>query len=400
MRKTLLALLLLAAAGCSAPPSSSAGSVKATALSVGGPSAQQLARGRWVQVPTAPIRLCDARSVWDGRDLVVIEPGFPPCRPAAAAYDPRANAWMPLAAPPRSISADPVAAWGGGQLLLVSPVSGTAFTWSPATGRWHQIATVLSAGAVSARWTGHGFLVITLSTITANRGTAKAFALTAGRWTRLPDLPQPAQGRIAEAVTAADGGSVYALADVDVAHTNPDDMYNSGSVELLRLTATAWTPVPLSPGAPGSQLALTQAGGTLVAAGSACPGIDDCMGGEDGTAALLRPGADPPTIALLPRQGIPYPRNIAAGGDAIVVTYPEGLGRVLPPQDEPAPGSSAIYDITTRTWLKGPAAPGPRADPGLVWSAYWTPYGVVNLDQATPDSGTLSYMGGWLLRPA
>lgn len=389
VRKAILAALLLTVAGCSSPPA-------AAGRPVEGPSAEQLAHGRWLRMPPAPIRLCDPRAVWDGRDLVVVEPGFPPCPAGAAAYDPKANSWVKIGAPPRLIGLQPVTAWGGGRLVLVSPDTGAAVTWSPADGRWRQIPPVPSQGAVSATWTGRTFLVVTASMISANKGTAGAFAFTRGRWTRLPDLPQPGQGRIVEAVAAAEHGTVYVLADINVAHTNPDDIYNSGSVELLRLTAAAWLPVPLPPGAPGSQLVLTPVGGAILAAGSACPGLGPCTL-EAGTAALLRPGAHPVTIALAPRAGVPYPRDIAAGGHAVVVTYQEGLGNLLSPGVGPAPGSSAVYDIATGRWLAGPTAPGS----GSLFGAYWTPDGVVSLGQPTRTTlGSVPDIGGWLLRPA
>ncbi len=350
-------------------------------------------------MPAAPIRLCGPHAVWDGRDLVVVEPGFPLCPPAAATYNPRTNSWTAIAAPPRLIGQVPVAAWRGGRLVLVSPDTGATVTWSPAAGRWHQIARLPSRGAVAVSWTGRTILVITANMISANKGTAQAFILNAARWTRLPDLPQPGRGRIVQAAIATDDGAVYALADINVAHTNPNDMYNSGSVELLRLTASVWTPVPLSPGAPASQLALTQVDGAIVAAGSACQGIGPCTL-EDGAAALLRPGANPSTIPLLPNAGVPYPRDIAAGGHAIVVTYPEGLGAPMLPGAGPALGSSAIYDTATGRWLKGPTAPESRADLGAVWGAYWTPYGVVSLRQFTGTTIDSTRAGGWLLRPA
>ncbi|MGH3158366.1 MAG: hypothetical protein ACRDNF_17580, partial [Streptosporangiaceae bacterium] len=222
-------------------------------------------------MPPAPIRLCDPRAVWDGRDLIVVEPGFPPCPAGAGAYDPEANRWVKIAPPPRFIGQQPVTAWGGGRLVLVSPDTGATASWSPATGRWDQIAPLPSPAAISAAWTGSKLLVIT-----ASKGTARAFTLTGGRWTRLPDLPQPGQGQIVEAVAAARDGAVYVLADINVAHTNPNDTYDSGSVELLRLTTAGWKPVPLSAGAPSSQLALTQVDGAILAAGSACPGAGSC----------------------------------------------------------------------------------------------------------------------------
>ncbi len=274
--------------------------------------------------------------------------------------------------------------------MLVSPVTGVTVMWSPATGQWHQIATLPSPGAASLGWTASKFLVITIS-----KAATRAFALNGGRWARLPDLPQPSKGSIVEVAMAADDGAVYALADINVPHANPNDTYNSGSAELLRLAATAWTPVPLAPGAPLSQLALTQVDGAILAAGSACPGLGPCTL-EDGAAALLRPGARDSTIPLLPKAGVPYPRDIAAGGQAIVVTYSEGLGSPLPPGAGPTPGSSAIYDIATGTWLQGPIASGSRADLG----AYWTSYGVVSLGQPTRTTIDSTHIGGWLLRPA
>src|SRR5260370_15472384 len=183
MRKAILAALLLAMAGCSASPSGPASLTAAAAVSVGGPSAQQLAHGRWLKMPSAPIRLCYRLSVWDGHDLVVVEPGWPRCRAAAAAYNPRTNSWAAIATPPkllarsRLVGPQPVAAWGDGRLVLVSPVTGVAVTWSPATGRWHQIATVPSPGAVSVGWTGSKFLVITAQMIAVNSRTARAFFL-------------------------------------------------------------------------------------------------------------------------------------------------------------------------------------------------------------------------------
>jgi hypothetical protein len=98
VRKAILAAVMLTVAGCSSPPAVSA---------VAGPSAQQLAHGRWLKIPAAPVRLCDPLSVWDGRNLVTVEPGWPHCRPGAAAYNPRTNSWATLAAPPRLRPARP-----------------------------------------------------------------------------------------------------------------------------------------------------------------------------------------------------------------------------------------------------------------------------------------------------
>jgi hypothetical protein len=267
-------------------------------------------------------------------------------------------------------------------VVLVSPQTGAAVTWSAATSRWHEIARLPSRDAVSVGWTGSKILAITAGMTGLNRGTAHAFALTGGNWTRLPDLPEPRIGRIVSAPTATDNGAVYVLAADNVSRTNPNDMYNSGEVELLRLTPAAWTAVPSFAGPPLSQLELTPVDGAILAAGSSCPGLGPCTI-EHGAATLLRPGANPTAIPLNPALGVPYARDIAGGARAVVVTYSEGLGSL---GLGPPAGSTLIDNISGGTWLRGPTAPDAPAGR----AAYWTPYGVVSLADT----------GGWLLRPA
>ena len=367
--------------------------VTATARPMEGPSAQQLAHGHWIRIPPVPIGLCDSLARWDGHALVVIEPAFRPCSSGAAAYDPKTNRWAKSAAPPKLIGLNPLAAWGGGRLIVVSRRTGATVTWSPAIRHWHQIRSVPSANVVSAVWTGRKFLVITASLITSGRKSAHAYALTGNRWSGLPNLPQPRKGRIVGAVAAAGPGAVYAIATI-ASPGAARDLNVSGSVELLRLAAASWRPVPLSPAVPRSQLALTTVSGGIVAAGSGCLALALCME-EDGAAALLRLGARPETIPLTPAAGVPYPYDIAAGGQAIVVAYQNGLGTVEPPGSGPVPGSSTIYDIAAGRWLPGPTSPGIGGSAG----AYWTAYGVVCLGQRT-NVGSTHNFGGWLLRPA
>jgi hypothetical protein len=115
---------------------------------------------------------------------------------------------------------------------------------------------------------------------------------------------------------------------------------------LLRLTTAGWTQVPLGPGGPKSELQLTQVRGAILAAGSSCGGL--CLGGEFGSAALLRPGSERSVVRLRPPAGVPYPYNFAAGARAIVVTYSSGLG-ARPGLYEPPPGTCYIYDVTAGT---------------------------------------------------
>src|ERR1022692_1549401 len=66
-RKAILAALLLTTAGCSSASSGSVGPMAAAAVPTGGPSAQQLAHGRWLKMPAAPIRLCNPLGVGRAR---------------------------------------------------------------------------------------------------------------------------------------------------------------------------------------------------------------------------------------------------------------------------------------------------------------------------------------------
>jgi len=346
-----------------------------------GPSVGELRHGRWVRVPAAPFRLCVPVAVWDGRGLVVVEPGVRVngwCPARAAIYDPQDNTWTQVASPPGLIG-DQVAAWGKGRLVLVTARSGKAAAWSAADGRWRQLPPVPDGGIPSITWTGRGFLVIT------SRGRqSRAFMLSGDRWARLPRLPQPGMGMgsIEETAAAVSRGAVYVLADVG--HVAPP----GGYVELFRLTAAGWTRVPVAAGAPSSNFTLTAIAGGMLAAGSACPGKGRCTVDLE-SLAILRPGTDPDVIPLDTRPGVPAPSSIAAGAQAVVVTNPR-IAAALTAQ--PPTRKCLIYDLSTGTWVRGPDAP--TAQGGI--ATYWTPYGVISLGRF----GSGSRVGGWLLRPA
>lgn len=383
---SVLIVTLTGAAG--RPPTT----VTAAAKPAQGPSAWQLAHGRWVRIPPAPLMYCGILTVWDGRDLVVIRRPYRGCPPGATEYNPRANRWTTIAAPPMVEGQSAVAASGGGQVLLVLD-TGATYSWRPATGRWQPLDK-LPAGAkynfFSVTWTGTTFLVTRLYHF-RTPGPGQAFKLTGHRWKSLPDLPQPTSGRMEEAPAVAFHGAIYVLAHITVTrHAHPNSFEETGYVELLRLTATGWARVPLGPGGPKSDLALTQVRGAILAAGSSCPAM--CTEAS-GIAALLRPGLAHSVIRLRPRPGVwLYPPNVAAGARAIVVTY---AAPSLPGHHQPPRVACSIYDVATGTWQRGPTAP---ADIG--GSDYWTPYGVITFGEPSgkvPDPARISE---WILRPA
>jgi hypothetical protein len=124
--------------------------------------------------------------------------------------------------------------------------------------------------------------------------------------------------------------------------------------------------------------------GRLLATGTSCS-VSDCLE-EVGQAAVITTGTRTRAVTLSPPGdiGIPSPQGIAAGPQAVVVTYSVG-GNTLDGSGADA-RDVRIYDPLTGRWLTGPRAPA--APPSR--AAYWTPYGVVSLGQG----------GGWILRPA
>ena len=138
--------------------------VRVSAEPVAGPSADQLARGRWVRMPPAPIQMCGPLAFWDGRGLVAIQEPASPCPLRAAEYNPRVNRWTRITAPPIFKHEWAVAASGGGRAVLVVN-TGATYSWQQASGRW-QPHGKLPAGSnrFSITWTGSTFLVTSSTT--------------------------------------------------------------------------------------------------------------------------------------------------------------------------------------------------------------------------------------------
>jgi hypothetical protein len=368
-----------------------------TVKPVPGPTAQQLAAGRWVKMPAAPVHLCNPQAVWDGRDLVVFEGPFNKCPAVAATYDPRANTWTKIAPPPASVGTDPAAAWGGGRLVLVSPATGFAAAWSPVTGRWARLDNLPAPGASSLVWTGRTMIAVTAHVYVALHSNhsppAQSFELFGNSWKALPALPQPDVGVVYSTGAVVASGTVYVLEGISNNHINAEgDGSYSGSVELLRLVGGHWSDVPVPQGFPQSELGLTQIGRGAVAVGSDCQGGLEVCTEEFDSAALIRPGEKPLVVPLTVPHNVPNLSDVTAGGNAVVVTYPAGAGSfnvIRPSGSGPVVGYTQVYDAGASRWLHGPLAPKVNSRAAGNSDLAWTPYGVVAVDRH-----------GWLLRPA
>jgi hypothetical protein len=155
--------------------------------------------------PAARARSLGANAAWTAEDVrhpgAVGRPRPGRDQPAsgssplgAAEYDPRANRWATIAAPPMLKGQHAVAASGGGQMVVVLN-SGATYSWRQAAGRWQKLGS-LPAGRsrFSVAWTGSTFLVTRLYRW-KQPGPGQAFGLTGHRWQPLPDLPEPPRTR-------------------------------------------------------------------------------------------------------------------------------------------------------------------------------------------------------------
>jgi hypothetical protein len=353
------------------------------------PTARQLAAGRWQPIPSAPVKSCDQTVSWDGTDLVVVDTQFGRgCAAQAAAYDPVTNAWTTITSPPPSAGRNPISAWDGSRLILVSSATSQTFAWHPGGDTWQPL-TPLPGGEVAESIFSTGAMTVAAGVRISGHGVTHAgslYRLDGTRWTALPDIPSPATGTIGEIALGGINQALYAVVSDSVHHSNPHDTYTTGSARTLRLDPTGWTLLEHGTDQPLSQLTSTPVRNGLLIAGSGCPADTPCME-EAGAAGLLSPHAGMSDVES--PDGMPYPRDVTAGGTAVVVTFP--IGSIGAPIAGPRAGTTWIYNVPTGDWLRGPTAPATVGDDGT----YWTPRGVITLG-APAHSG----LGGAILVPA
>jgi hypothetical protein len=362
------------------------------------PTASQLAHGRWIKIPKAPIGLCNPQTVSDGTGLLVLESGISAphledCLRGMARYDSASNTWTTLATPPppTSFKSPPAIAWGGGQLATVG-ASGETLLWSASTDTWTQVARLPASkssatdrGFTSLSWSGSSFDAVRLD----QRG-AEIYSLnSAGQWSKLSTLSAPHDQRVLDAAATTEGGSLYLVASIaNIARNNTpstDGDYSS----LFRLTGGQWHQVSL-PGAelPLSELVQSTVNGRLLVSGTGCPatGIPCTIVEGITTIVRLNPVAAAIDIKPSPTLPMPLPDGVTSGGQVIYASYAAGTGPTGIPVSKPPTGE--VYSFTTGQWLRVPRNPevqGPAA------TATWTSGGVVIF-------GAIS--GDWLLKPA
>jgi hypothetical protein len=139
-----------------------------------GQSALDPGSGRWHTLPKPPTG--EGISVWTGRELIGWGGGC--CGDAwdgGSAYDPATNSWRTIAQTPLAPSQGGLGAWTGNRLLLlvsgINPASGKPYparfaraaAYDPSADRWHRIAAPPETGfqlGSAAAWDGHELVVV------------------------------------------------------------------------------------------------------------------------------------------------------------------------------------------------------------------------------------------------
>ena len=177
------------------------------------PEARRRLDGRWSPIDAAPIAGTDPVAAWTGRELVVVTPD------RVAAYKPLEDRWDRLLDPPTRVrpGSDAASVWTGTDLLLwgteADPAAGLGLWVEP--GIWRTLAPPPDGERVGAATWAEDEVIAVLE-----NGATAAYDPRADAWRPLQPLPGPAapgvwpDGRL---VTL--GGTVYAAKRPETADT-------------------------------------------------------------------------------------------------------------------------------------------------------------------------------------
>lgn len=162
----------------------------------------------WRQLPAPPIApRRHATAVWTGEEMLVWggQAANNPPVDTGAAYDPASNSWRELASAPASGFFRPSAVWTGEEMLIwgwMHESSGQeteTVAYRPDTDTWRELSPApldppppaAGNGGQSAVWAGNVMLAWT-GTLDADGPRALAFNPDTDEWTRLSRAPTPA----------------------------------------------------------------------------------------------------------------------------------------------------------------------------------------------------------------
>jgi len=367
-----------------------------------------LQRG-WIPMETAPISGRSRHAaVWTGSKMIVWG-GYGPTptyKADGAAYDPLANKWTTIAAPPTTMTPattfagrrDPHAVWTGSKMIVYGGRDGSATKndlaiYDPATDTW----TMGAPSTLSKRWgaayawssTTNELLVwggYTVTGISGVAGDGAAYNPTTDSWAPLPPAPIQARGEPNSVWTGTEmlvfGGSKADGSDlVDGARFNPATRAWTkfsdppSSVWTARYyQAAVWT---------GSAFAvwggITTTSPTILGNGAIYTPMIGWAPIPEPTDAVLPPAARRRNSAMFHSAGKLYVfSGIAAGSTSAI-------------------SGMAAYDIATSTWANVSTTSAPSAR--VLESVVWTGREAIIFGGGTTDSTSTTLNDGGMFRP-
>jgi hypothetical protein len=289
--------------------------------------------------PLAPSPLPPSWShagVWTGEELIVCC-GNPPASeetaaaPRAAAYDPEADTWRPIAEPPaKALSTVIGAAWTGIEVLVVVQLGDPAsydygdeglglFAYDPAADIWEERAKPTGGDRFGESvWTGQQ-LVLWFQRAPGWDGGVSYDPAT-DTWSDLPLLPSDAPVHDGSATFAAGQLVVFGLDGRDETRTVGHRL-RPGDTEWRPMAPAPIPPIEWYEGTPGSQTILADGTGERVV-------VYPTHGFERGGGGATSP--PPNLLAYDPEQdtwtelgplvtGAPFAPDLTAAGDLILL---------------------------------------------------------------------------------
>lgn len=294
------------------------------------------ATGTTRDIPIAPIAPRDsAAGVWTGTTLLVccgnaVGEGPAYDTVSAAAYDPAADTWQPVAPPPAGAAGYTVgAAWSGSEMLVVVQLGDPGaeafgnkglglYAYDPVTDTWDERAKPIWGDRFGeVVWTGDRLVIWSQRAPGVDGGVV--YDPAADRWSWLPELPKDAPVYYGSAAWV-DGQLVVFGQNGNDETTTVGYRLRLGDVAWRRMAVAPLPPIEWYDGTPGSQtLATDEATGRVIVYPT--HGYESGGGGVEGV-------PPPPLLAYDPEAdawtklgdlgGSPYEPDLIVGGDVVL----------------------------------------------------------------------------------
>jgi hypothetical protein len=360
-------------------------------VSVASVTAAELAKGRWSQLPPAPI---DGRTgssvVWTGTELLVWG-GQSVAAPNVthadgAAYNPQTGRWRTLPAAPLSPRFEQVSAWDGAEMLVwggydgqpraTDRVANDGAAYDSTTNRWRPLPPAplsARAGAIAV-WTGSTMVV--LGGYADGSGQVPrdgaAYNPATDRWTPIPAPTPPGQHSLMWASAVQAGSELLAFSDW--ATSTPCGFgctEGAGGTDVYAhdVHSDGWHLVPAASGALSGADHVFWTGSVVIARGG------DWCGGCAGPAQPQRTAAYDPTRntwTQLPADPVAWAHPLSAWTGAALFSFNPATSQQSqgPSSGVLNPGDATAYDPHTG-WVHLPSAPSGCGDidsPPPIWT--------------------------------